>query len=97
MRELKCGLPVVLSWLLILSAATGPCVKDEPCSGGEIGTWLEMCCVWDHGCYLNPLEPDGQYWCQRVRLIKCTNGKLGWYTIESFECGPCCDPEPVTP
>lgn len=49
-------------------------------------------CEWDWGCFLNPFEPDGQWWCQLFQVYICPGGARCLEPFDPFECGPCCDP-----
>ena len=32
---------------------------------------LIQACEWDWGCFLNPFEPDGQWWCEFAQVYEC--------------------------
>lgn len=89
---------VLLALALSIVGLAGPCVKDAPCRGVMMDYGLILvCCPWDWGCWLNPFEPDGQWWCQAIQFIECHDGTLGFVTVWADECGPCCEPEPQPP
>ena len=53
---------------------------------------LVQTCEWDWGCFFNPFEPDGQWWCQLFQVYVCPGGVRCLEPLDPFECGPCCDP-----
>jgi len=93
------GIACMTAALIVVRTALagGACIDDSPCTGVVIDEFKIVCCAWDHGCWLNPFEPDGQWWCDLVEVIKCVKGGYGTLVESSYECGPCCEPEPVTP
>jgi len=54
---------------------------------------LVQTCDWDWGCFFNPFEPDGQWWCQFFQVYICPEGTRCLEPLDPFECGPCCDPK----
>jgi len=86
-------LVIALAALSLYSAEGGECVQDRPCEGVVTHEATFTCCVEDDGCWLNPFEPNGQWWCQTVRFVQCFRGGIGLMTKSWEECGPCCDPE----
>jgi hypothetical protein len=84
---------IALAALSLYSAEGGECVQDRPCEGVVTHEATFTCCVKDDGCWLNPFEPNGQWWCQTVRFVQCFRGGIGLMTKSWEECGPCCDPE----
>ncbi|GIV08487.1 MAG: hypothetical protein KatS3mg019_0578 [Fimbriimonadales bacterium] len=90
----------ILVSALMVAGLAGPCVEDVPCRGRGVPTdefWVVICCTWDWGCWLNPFEPDGQWWCQTIQWYNCPDGSMGFETISAGECGPCCDPARPAP
>ncbi len=99
MRKLWVICAVCLTAMLIakISLADGACFASDPCEGIELFKIVAICCTWDHGCSINPFEPDGQWWCDTISIIKCKDGGFGILVTASEECGPCCEPDPWTP
>ncbi len=97
MRKLRVICAVCLTATLIakISLADGVCIKPVPCEGIVLGKVKFMCCTWDHGCWLNPFEPDNQWWCDEITVILCGDGGTGGVVTASEECGPCCELEPL--
>jgi hypothetical protein len=86
---------------------SGPCRPTGDCPEDRctlIGVTPYECCVWDHGCWINPWEPDNQEWCEVVGTYICRPHMTRCYKTETaWECGPCCEdagrvqPLPVLP
>lgn len=82
-------------------ATCGHCDYKE-----HVGWERWHCCVWDYGCWANPLEPDYQVsLCDRevVRCIVTVSGPGPGYTYGYYCCegavncdeidgAPCCEP-----
>ncbi len=87
-------------WLLMSVAQLGgePCqptgVCDlQACTPKDVKRY--KCCVFDRGCWLNPWQPDNQWWCEDVITYECKDPKTGRtyncrITANRWECGPCC-------
>ena len=57
------------------------------------GMWyLSEKCVWDWGCWANPLTPNGQYWTYEYHHYQCDDGSSYWKLYDKWESGGCCTP-----
>lgn len=88
----------------IIGAWGGPCVPTGRCDKEHCDVvWVEKakCCVFDHGCWLNPSTPDNQIWCEEYVIYKCRTPSGRFYacqeTHDAYECGPCCESAGWTP
>jgi hypothetical protein len=77
---------------------SGPCVPTGDCDLDRCQpdtTYRARCCVFDTGCWLNPLTPNNQEWCEDYTIYKCRDSAgrtyKCYYTTASWECGPCCE------
>jgi hypothetical protein len=78
----------LLTWLW-----SDPCRPTGYCNPDQCTPLRPMrlkCCVPDNGCYLNPWEPDNQWWCEDILVYRCPAGRC-YTTVAAWECGPCCD------
>lgn len=90
-RALAFGLVLVVAEI----GLAGPCLDPNPCAGVRVDSATVSCCVWDHGCWLNPFEPDNQWWCETIDIYWCLSGGFGHFTTKAEECGPCCEPQTI--
>lgn len=58
--------------------------------GTAVGSpYIQQQCVPDDGCFLNPFEPDKQYWTYTYQQFNY----YGWYhshQMSGYESGGCC-------
>jgi hypothetical protein len=71
----------------------------------RVDVFTQNCCLWDWGCWFNPLQPNYQFWRAKRYLYQCieeppeSNGALAsdayccgtWFSAEE-ETGPYCNP-----
>lgn len=57
----------------------GPCIPTGSCDEDycqPVRAARAKCCVFDHGCWLNPLTPDNQEWCEDYVIYRCHTPSL---------------------
>lgn len=83
-----------------------PVWAEDCCQCFNGGEWPCQVCTWDFGCWINPFEPDGQWWSGQGEKFECIwNPSCGprledccpyvkfksCNTAGGREVGPCCD------